>query len=160
MSEVLLQQLKKYAADANGKLTIPRKGEVFVEVGQPKIREFISRVVNDLRIQHLSTMTGLDLGENLGIIYHFARERDTVHVKTSVPRTQPNAFSIVETIPGAILYEMEIHDMFGVIFEGNPWMDRKLLLPDTWPADLPPPLLKSSKPAEIRKRLHLEVEPK
>lgn len=160
MSEVLLQRLKKYAADANGKVTIPRKGEVFVEIGQTKIREFISRIVNDLRIRHLSTMTGLDLGENLGIIYHFSCERDTVHVKTSVPRTQPNAVSIVETIPGAILYEMEIHDMFGVNFEGNPWMDRKLLLPDTWPADLPPPLLKSSKPAEIRKRLHLEVEPK
>jgi len=55
---------------------------------------------------------------------------------------------------------MEIHDMFGVTFTGNPWMDRKLLLPDTWPADLPPPLLKTVKSADIRKRLGLEVEKK
>ena len=36
--------------------------------------------------------------------------------------------------------------MFGITFTGNPWINLKLLLPDNWPADLPPPLLKSSKP--------------
>jgi NADH:ubiquinone oxidoreductase subunit C len=55
---------------------------------------------------------------------------------------------------------MEIHDMFGVTFTGNPWMDKKLLLPDSWPSDLPPPLLKAVKPADIRKRLGLEAEKK
>jgi NADH:ubiquinone oxidoreductase subunit C len=160
MSEVLLQQLKKQAEEANGKFAVMRKGEVVVEVDQGNIKGFISRLVNDLRISHLSTMTGLDLGQNIVIIYHFSRDKDMINVKTSVPKTQPTAVSIVGIIPGAILYEMEIHDMFGANFEGNPWMDRKLLLPDTWPADLAPPLLKSSKPAEIRKRLHLEVESK
>ena len=160
MSEVLLQQLKKYAADANGKFTVLRKGEVTVDVDQGNVKGFISHIVSDLRIRHLSTMTGLDLGQNIGIIYHFSRGKDMIDVKTIVPKTQPTAVSIVDIIPGAILYEMEIHDMFGANFEGNPWMDRKLLLPDTWPADLPPPLLKSSKPDEIRKRLHLEVEGK
>jgi NADH:ubiquinone oxidoreductase subunit C len=160
MSEVLFQQLRNYAADANGKFTVLRKGEVTVEIDQKNVKVFISRLVNDLRVRHLSTMTGLDLGQNIGIIYHFSRDKDMIDVKTFVPKTQPTAVSIVDIVPGAILYEMEIHDMFGANFEGNPWMDRKLLLPDTWPADLPPPLLKSSKPDEIRKRLHLEVERK
>ncbi len=160
MSEVLVRELQRYATESDGQVTVPRKNAIIVEVGQGKVKDFISHVVKDLRIRHLSTMTGLDLGQNIGIIYHFWRERDMVHVKTSVPKTQPTALSVVDIIPGAILYEMEIHDMFGVTFEGNPWMDRKLLLPDTWPADLAPPLLKSSKPAEIRKRLHLEVERK
>jgi len=160
MSEVLFQQLRNYAADANGKFTVLRKGEVTVEIDQKNVKGFISRLVNDLRVRHLVTMTGLDLGQNIGIIYHFSRDKDMIDVKTFVPKTQPTAVSIVDIVPGAILYEMEIHDMFGANFEGNPWMDRKLLLPDTWPADLPPPLLKSSKPDEIRKRLHLEVERK
>ena len=160
MSEVLFQQLRNYAADANGKFTVLRKGEVTVEIDQKNVKGFISRLVNDLRVRHLSTMTGLDLGQNIGIIYHFSRDKEMIDVKTFVPKTQPTAVSIVDIVPGAILYEMEIHEMFGANFEGNPWMDRKLLLPDTWPADLPPPLLKSSKPNEIRKRLHLEVEGK
>lgn len=160
MSEDLHRQLEQYAADANGKVTALRKGETIVEVDQAKVKEFISHLVVDMGIKHLSTITGLDLGQNLGIIYHFSRDRDMVHVKTSVPKTQPKAVSIVGIIPGAILYEMEIQDMFGATFEGNPWMGRRLLLPDNWPADLPPPLLKNSKPEEIRKRLGLEVERK
>lgn len=160
MSEVLHGQLEKYVAEVNGKVSVLRKGETLVEVDQTHVKQFISNVVSDLRIRQLSTITGLDLGQNLGIMYHFWRDTDTIHVRTTVPKTQPNAVSIVEIVPGAILYEMEIHDMFGVNFDGNPWMDRKLLLPETWPADLAPPLLKTSKPSEIRKRLHLEVEQK
>jgi len=160
MSEVLHGQLEKYAKEVSGKVSVLRKGETLVEVDQAHVKQFISNIVSDLRMRQLSTITGLDLGPNLGIMYHFWRDRDTVNVRTTVPKTQPNAVSIVEIVPGAILYEMEIHDMFGVNFDGNPWMDRKLLLPETWPADLAPPLLKTSKPAEIRKRLHLEVEQK
>jgi NADH:ubiquinone oxidoreductase subunit C len=160
MSEVLHQQLQRLAAEVGGKFSILRKGELTVDVDQAKIREVISRLVHDLHITHLSTITGLDLGQNIGIIYHFSHNDELLHVKTSVPKAQPTAASIVEIVPGAILYEMEIHDMFGANFEGNPWMDRKLLLPEMWPSDLPPPLLKTSKPVEIRKRLNLEVEKK
>jgi NADH-quinone oxidoreductase subunit C len=160
MSEVLLQQIEKLAADAKTKSAQLHKDETMVEVDQDKLKDFVSKLVNQLGIRHLSTITGLDLGQNVGIIYHFWRDRDTIHVRTFVPKTKPTAVSIVDIIPGAILYEMEIHDMFGVTFAGNPWMGKKLLLPDTWPADLPPPLLKTVKAAEIRKRLGLEVEKK
>jgi NADH:ubiquinone oxidoreductase subunit C len=51
---------------------------------------------------------------------------------------------------------MEVHDMFGVKFEGHPWMDRKLLLPDNYPSDLPPPLLKSTSSERIRKAVGIE----
>lgn len=160
MSEAFTQRIEQFAADAKAKTSQPRKDETFVDVDQEHVREFISRLVSEAHVLHLSTITGLDLGQNLGIIYHFTHERDWVHVKILVPKTTPTIKSIVDIVPGAILYEMEIHDMLGLTFEGNPWINQKLLLPDTWPADLPPPLLKSSKPAEIRKRLQLEVERK
>jgi NADH:ubiquinone oxidoreductase subunit C len=160
MSENLLQQLQTYASQSNSNVSVARKGETFIEVAQDRLKAFITHVVNDLRILHLSTITGLDLGQNIGIVYSFSEEMDTIHVRSTVPKARSTAVSIVDIIPGAILYEMEIHDLFGVTFTGNPWMNQKLLLPDSWPADLPPPLLKTSKPAEIRKRLGLEVERK
>jgi NADH:ubiquinone oxidoreductase subunit C len=160
MSETLLQQIDKLAAEANTKSIQLREGETIIELDQNQLKNFIKRLVTETPARHLSTITGLDLGQNVGIIYHFWHERNMIHVKTFVPKEKPVALSIVEIVPGAILYEMEIHDMLGVEFIGNPWMDRKLLLPDTWPADLPPPLLKTTKPAEIRKRLGLEVEGK
>jgi NADH:ubiquinone oxidoreductase subunit C len=160
MSENLLQQIDKLAAEANTKSIQLRKGETIIEIDQNHLKNFIKQLVTETPARHLTTITGLDLGQNIEIIYHFWHERNTIHVKTFVLREKPVALSIVDVVPGAILYEMEIHDMFGVEFIGNPWMDRKLLLPDTWPADLPPPLLKSAKAAEIRKRLGLEVEGK
>jgi NADH:ubiquinone oxidoreductase subunit C len=160
MSENMLEQLQTYAAQSNSKVSVPRKGETFIEVDQDHIKDFISHLVNDLRILHLATITGLDLGENIGIIYHFSQDKDKLYVRSTVPKVKSTAVSIVDIIPGAILYEMEIHDLFGVTFTGNPWINQKLLLPDNWPPDLPPPLLKTSKPPEIRKRLQLEAERK
>ncbi len=160
MIEVILQRLEKFAAEAGTKAVQLRKGETIIEIDQNNLKNLVSRLVKDAGIRHLSTITGLDLGQNIGIIYHFWRERETIHLKTLVPKAKPTAVSIVDIVPGAILYEMEVHDMLGITFEGHPWMDKKLLLPDNWPTDLPPPLLKTSKPAEIRKRLQLEVERK
>jgi len=156
MSETITQ-LGKYAEEVGSKVTALRKNENSVEVSQDALKKLVSHIVNDLHVRHLMTITGLDTGQNLTIIYHFSLERDTIHIRTSVPKTKPVAVSIVDIVPGAILYEMEVHDMLGVEFVGNPWKDQKLLLPEEWPSDLPPPLLKTTKPEQIRKRLGLEV---
>jgi len=160
MSEIFLQRIESCAADAKTKVTQLRDHELLSEVEQEYVKQFVSKLWNDGITRRLSTITGLDLGQKIGIVYHFWQNKDTLHVRTTVPKTNATALSIVDIIPGAILYEMEIHDLFGVTFVGNPWMGKKLLLPETWPDDLPPPLLKTSKPAEIRKRLKLEVERK
>lgn len=156
MSETLTQ-LEKYAEEAGTKVIQLRKNESTVEVTQDRLKPLVAHLVNDVHVRHLMTITGLDVGQNLVIIYNFSLERDTIHVKTTVPKTKPQAVSIVDIVPGAILYEMELHDMFGIECIGNPWKDQKLLLPDDWPADLPPPLLKTTKADQIRRRLGLEA---
>jgi len=156
MSETITQ-LGKYAEEAGSKVTSLRKNESLVEISQDSLKKFLAHLVNGLHVRHLMTITGLDLGQNIAITYDFSQERDTIHVRTTVPKTKPVAPSIVDIVPGAILYEMEVHDMFGVEFIGNPWKDQKLLLPEEWPDDLPPPLLKTTKADQIRKRLGLEV---
>ena len=156
MSENTIQ-LGKYAEEAGTKVTSLRRNESLVEVSQDALKKFLAHLVNDLHVRHLMTITGLDLVQNVAITYEFCQERDTIHVRTFVPKAKPVALSIVDVIPGAILYEMEVHDMFGVDFIGNPWKDQKLLLPEEWPDDLPPPLLKTTKAEQIRKRLGLEV---
>jgi NADH-quinone oxidoreductase subunit C len=156
MSETVTQ-LAKYADEAGSKIAAERKNENTIEITQDKLKTFVGHLVNDLHVRHLMTITGLDVGQNLIIIYHFSLERDRINVRTSVPKTNPSALSIVDIVPGAILYEMELHDMFGIEFVGNPWKDQKLLLPDEWPDDLPPPLLKTTKAEQIRKRLGLEA---
>lgn len=114
-----------------------------------KISEVISRGYN-----HLITITGIDEGEKIGLVYHLSKPfGETIHVKTSV-RKHGSLPSIAGLLPGAYIYEMEVHDMFGVFFDGNQWMKYKLLLPDCYPLDEPPPLWKDADPGKIREKLY------
>nr|WP_232203820.1 NADH-quinone oxidoreductase subunit C [Caldivirga maquilingensis] len=49
-----------------------------------------------------------------------------------VPRDEAKVPSIIDIYPGADYQERELHDLFGVWFDGNPWMGNNFLLdPDT-----------------------------
>lgn len=87
--------------------------------------------------QHLSTITGVDLGQTLGVIYHLIGRNVVLSLKTSIPKNDPKLPTIVSIVPGAELYEREIHDMLGVIFEGHPDLS-PLILPEKWPNGLYP----------------------
>ena len=57
----------------------------------------------------------------------------TVNVRILTPRSDPKIPSVCAVIPGAILYERELQDMFGLVVENIP-DPRPLLLADDWPA--------------------------
>ena len=58
-------------------------------------------------------------------------------LRITVEKKNPNVPTITDIIPGAILYEREVHDLFGVTFEGHPDLAR-LILPEKWPQDIYP----------------------
>ena len=137
------------------KLT-PSEGFLVIQVSPENLKVALRIVVEQLKIKHLSTITGLDLGEGIGLDYEFSESNLIIAIRTVLPKTNLKIETATKTIPGAILYEMEIHDMLGVVFQDHPWMDRKLLLPDNYPPDLPPPLLKTSSSDKIRKSVGIE----
>ena len=155
-AEDLLPKIEDAFKSLGAQIDSSKPGLIILKVALQDLTNSIKTVVEQLGISHLSTMTGLDLGENIDVLYHFWKNDLIASVRVSVPKSNKHASSIVEIVPGAILYEMEVHDLFGVIFDGNPWMDRRLLLPDSYPTDLPPPLLKETKPSEIRKAVGIE----
>jgi NADH:ubiquinone oxidoreductase subunit C len=58
-------------------------------------------------------------------------------VRVNLPLNDDEAPTITDVIHGALLYEREIHDLFGVKFEGHPNLE-PLILPDDWPKDVYP----------------------
>jgi NADH:ubiquinone oxidoreductase subunit C len=104
---------------------------------------------------HLSTITGLDLGQDIGILYHFWQGRRFIQVRTQVPKSAPRLKSISGSLAAGTLYEAEIQDLLGVAFEGNPFLGKKLLLPDIYPPDAPPPLRKDSDIEKIKRGMGL-----
>ncbi|MFB6150965.1 MAG: NADH-quinone oxidoreductase subunit C [Haloarculaceae archaeon] len=104
--------------------------------------------LDDLDVTHLITITGVDAGDEIDVLYHFLRYGELsggdlgaaaeVTVRVAVPRDDPTVASITGQIPAANLYERELMDMLGVEVTGHP-NPEKFLLPDDWEGE--PPLL-------------------
>ena len=149
------EELAELAAKLGGSVASHLK-TVELNVPPDKVLEACKSVSSMPGLYHLSTITGLDLGEEIGILYQFWQGKGFVVVRTAVPKTDPKIQSITGSLPSAILYEAEIQDLLGVSFEGNPYLGKRLLLPDNYPAEAPPPLRKEADPEKIRKMMGLE----
>jgi NADH-quinone oxidoreductase subunit C len=73
--------------------------------------------------------------------YYFDNNGKVSVVKFKVPKSDRKIESITEDYPNADYYEREIHDFFGVEFEGNMNLHLKLFLPEDWKDK--PPMLRS-----------------
>lgn len=67
------------------------------------------------------------------IAYHLMSHERNTDVRVKVPLTgdYPHLPSIVDVWPMANWYEREAWDMFGVVFDGHPFL-RRILMPPTW----------------------------
>lgn len=83
-------------------------------------------------ILHLSTITGVDLGREIAIIYHVDCGGVLLNLKLTVPKRAPRLLSVTDIFPGAILYERDLIEMLGVEVERHP-DPRRLFLPEDWP---------------------------
>ncbi|MCF8019333.1 MAG: NADH-quinone oxidoreductase subunit C [Vallitaleaceae bacterium] len=59
-----------------------------------------------------------------------------IQVRTRIPRDNPSFMTITKIYPGAQYYERDVHEFFGVVFEGNPDALKQLFL-ENWD-DIPP----------------------
>jgi len=131
-------------------------GRTVLSVDRARVKEACVAVSSLPGYYHLSTIAGADLGDGIEITYFFWRGRSFFVVRTSVPKTDPKLDSISGVLPGATLYEAEIQDLYGVIFTGSPYTGKRLLLPDKYPADAPPPFRTEADPEKVRKLMQLD----
>ncbi|HKL30009.1 MAG TPA: NADH-quinone oxidoreductase subunit C [Natrialbaceae archaeon] len=127
-------------------VTVQRERRLFVTLADAE--DLVPAMETLVRegITHLSTISGLDDGERYELLYHMLRYGDyedgdlgpatAVTVRLFLDRDEPEITSLVDTIPGAAMYEREIMDMLDVEFEGHPNPER-LMLADDWEAGPP-----------------------
>lgn len=134
----IAERLRRLLRENLVRLTIPRERRIFAYVEKDSLKEAVNYLVNVLQFKHLSTITGVDLGGEIEVIYHLAYEGSIVlSLRIAVPKDNPIASSIADVIPGAVLYEREVHDLLGVKFEGHPDLS-PLILPEGWPEGVYP----------------------
>jgi Ni,Fe-hydrogenase III large subunit/NADH:ubiquinone oxidoreductase subunit C len=129
--ETAVDSLKNNLADAIVELNVPRSRKAYILLKPERHRDAISLLLKQVEDTELSTISGVDLGDEIELNYHMACE-GTVTLKNRVPREKPVTQTITDIVPGANLYEREVFDLLGVVFEGHPNLKR-LMLPDSWP---------------------------
>ena len=115
----------------------PLSRRMVIKINKTDFTRIIKELINSYGFKHLSTITAIDMGSKIELIYHLIYNRTILSLKINVYKKNPVLSSIVNLIPGAILYEREIHDLFGITFKGNPDMS-PLLLSDDWPNNIYP----------------------
>jgi len=112
-------------------LKIPRELRMFVQVPSSQIKAVIKLLKKNFDMTHISTITAIDVGENIEILYHFFCHGVTLSLRTFFPKSDPVIDTITDIMPGATLYEREIQDLLGVKIKDHP-DPRRLILPDDW----------------------------
>lgn len=98
----------------------PRERRTFIEINADSLRDAVTYLKEKEDFEHISTITGLDTGQDLELIYHLTKRDLILNLKLRVPYERPVVKSISDILNGAILYEREVHDLIGVIPEGHP----------------------------------------
>ncbi len=147
---LLIEKIKQELGNKIVEATNPDLRRIYVKVTPENLIPVITHLRDTHGYTHVSTISGVDLGETFEILYHFANKSGNLNVRTEIPRAHPHITTITAVIPGAVLYERELQDMFGLVIDNIP-DPRRLVLPDDWP-DGEYPLRKDWKferPAEV-----------
>ena len=116
---------------------VPRERRISAYIKTEALKESI-KFLKDMGFKHLSTITGVDMEDGIELIYHLALDGSIeLSLRLKVQKDDLRVPTITDIIPGAVLYEREVHDMFGVNFEGHPDLS-PLILPEKWPRNIYP----------------------
>ena len=137
---------------------ILREGRIFIFVSYTDFNE-IFNYATAKGFSHIGSITGLDEGENLSVIYHLCKigDRTVINLKTSIPKSSPKIRSISDRFPVANLYERELVDLLGFEVEGLPADENRYPLSDSWPENQFP-LRKDWDPKCLESSCQLENE--
>ena len=119
------------------KIRVQRDRRISAQTTKKNLRTAISKLTKLEGYSHLSTITAVDIGSGIEVIYQITSKSDLLSLKVTILKEDAILPTIIDLIPGAALYEREIHDLFGLSFKGNSDLSR-LLLPDNWPLDVYP----------------------
>ncbi|OGD27705.1 MAG: hypothetical protein A2V57_07880 [Candidatus Aminicenantes bacterium RBG_19FT_COMBO_65_30] len=129
----LIEKLKSDLGDTVEEISNPARRRLFLKVAPQRLLAVTTRLRDAYGVVFLSTISGVDNGEMFEILYHFSTPETDYNIRTEIPKANPHIDSITPAIPGAVLYERELQDMFGIVVDGIPDA-RPLVLPDDWPA--------------------------
>jgi NADH-quinone oxidoreductase subunit C len=136
--ELLAQRVREAVAEDAVVGTRFEHGQGTIDVDPPRVNEVLRylRDEDEEPYGFLASLHGCDyLPEEprLGIHYQLLsmERRDRVGLRTRVTVEDPHVPTVTDLFPTANFHEREVHDFFGVMFDGHPDM-RRLFMPEDY----------------------------
>jgi NADH-quinone oxidoreductase subunit C len=112
--------------------------EMTIYVGREAIRHVCALLRDDANcpFNYLSDITCVDWYPSeprFEVVYHLLSipNKERVRLKVKLSGDAPALDSVTSLWPGANYFEREVFDLFGVRFNGHPYL-RRLLMPENW----------------------------
>ena len=93
------------------------------------------KILQKNNIYHLSTITGVYDQEQLYLLYHFWDE-EGITLRIPINNDEIELHTLTQEIPGALFYEREVVEIFGIRIAGLDTSE-KMFLPDNWEGGAP-----------------------
>lgn len=113
--------------------------KIFIAVAPQDIVAVTKHLLTNLHLRFNIT-SAVDTFEGIEMLYHFSLDGAAlvISVRTLIrDKKDPHIETITTVTKAAWWIEREIHELFGVFFDGNADL-RPLLLPDSWPKGIFP----------------------
>lgn len=116
-----------------GTVEAAARNRIRVRIRAANLRDALQRALDRLRCDHLVHLAAVDNGKMFELHYHLTGgHRTVITLVVELPRDDPRIASVHDLLPPAGLAERQIHDFFGIVFEGHPGL-RRVILNDEWP---------------------------
>jgi NADH-quinone oxidoreductase subunit C len=124
MAAAILELMQQQLAPAGGEAGLSH-GMLAVVVPPGDLLGTVSRLKSDFGFDLFLDVTAVDWPgrtPRFDVVYHFYSTTHLirVRVKTRVPEAEPMVDSLVSLYGSANFMERECHDMYGIVFRGNP----------------------------------------
>jgi len=143
MNKMKIDDYLKMIQDKFGSKVIKvfKKNEkrAYVDIYPKDIVEFTKYLFKELGLR-FNIASGLDDFDAFEVLYHFADDKSglVITIRAIIKeKNDPHIETITKVTRSAWWIEREIHELFGVEFNGNDDL-RPLLLPDDWPKGVYP----------------------
>lgn len=114
------------------------RGELSIYIRRDAIREACSILRDDpgLQFNFLADVTCVDWypsDPRFEVVYHLFSipKKSRVRLKVKLGSDDPSVESITSVWPAANYFEREVFDLFGIRFEGHPYL-RRIMMPENW----------------------------
>lgn len=152
--EELLNRLKEKLDGKVMEIKSERPRRITVKTSRENLLDVAKTLKESLMIDHAISVAGVDfpsekkftVNYNVSTYSNEDLKDNILTLKIDVPREDPRLPSLINIWESVNFFERETYEMFGVIFENHPNLD-KLFTKDNW--DGPPPLRKDVRFPEV-----------